>query len=417
MDMKIRRVLVNFSVICRVFLIIAGIVVFTACGNKAEKNDNIKTIAEEQQQDKLLRIDVESIVENVQDVNLSDIASDIEYIPLELKGDKYLKKCVKVEFTESYIFVCDYEKLFQFTRDGKFIRQVGCIGRGPGEYTGAIEFAANEVADLIMLQCDYGFYRYDMFGNFKGDIKGLRTLCYIIKDDKEVAYYKKSHINQLENLVVADLDMNSLHSFRNNSPRPETKSVFGIAPLYTFNNSLFFKEHYNDTVFEVQEDRLIPHMLLNESSLLFPKDFELKGGGGVASLIKQMNKVKNKINPHHMFESTNEVLISYIRGINPREQTRINILFDKRSKQGVVLKDGHFINDIDGGDNFWPNKLYKDTLMIKGVEALKLMAYVASDAFKNSTPKYPEKKKALEKLANGLSENDNPVLMLVRLRE
>ena len=32
-------------------------------------------------------------------------------------------------------------------------------------------------------------------------------------------------------------------------------------------------------------------------------------------------------------------------------------------------------------------------------------------------PKYPEKKKQLEKLANSLNENDNPVLMLVKLKE
>ena len=35
---------------------------------------------------------------------------------------------------------------------------------------------------------------------------------------------------------------------------------------------------------------------------------------------------------------------------------------------------------------------------------------------KKITPKYSEKKKALEKLANSLDENDNPVLMIVKLK-
>jgi hypothetical protein len=47
----------------------------------------------------------------------------------------------------------------------------------------------------------------------------------------------------------------------------------------------------------------------------------------------------------------------------------------------------------------------------------KLKDLISSDDFKNSTPKYPEKKKYLEKLANSLDENDNPVLMLVKLKE
>jgi hypothetical protein len=42
---------------------------------------------------------------------------------------------------------------------------------------------------------------------------------------------------------------------------------------------------------------------------------------------------------------------------------------------------------------------------------------MGSEEFKNSTPKYPEKKKELEKLASSLDENDNPVLMLIQLKQ
>lgn len=42
---------------------------------------------------------------------------------------------------------------------------------------------------------------------------------------------------------------------------------------------------------------------------------------------------------------------------------------------------------------------------------------VDTKAFKTSTPKFPEKKKELEKLAYSLDENDNPVLMFVKLKE
>ncbi|MDP3445144.1 MAG: hypothetical protein Q8T08_19970 [Ignavibacteria bacterium] len=51
------------------------------------------------------------------------------------------------------------------------------------------------------------------------------------------------------------------------------------------------------------------------------------------------------------------------------------------------------------------------------VNSYELKAHVASTAFKDSNPKYPEMKKELEKLANSLNENDNPVLMLVKLKE
>ncbi len=51
------------------------------------------------------------------------------------------------------------------------------------------------------------------------------------------------------------------------------------------------------------------------------------------------------------------------------------------------------------------------------IQRYQVKALIASEVFENSTPKYPEKKKQLEKLANSLNENDNPVLMLVKLKE
>jgi hypothetical protein len=42
---------------------------------------------------------------------------------------------------------------------------------------------------------------------------------------------------------------------------------------------------------------------------------------------------------------------------------------------------------------------------------------VTGNEFKNSSTKYPEKNKELEKLANSLKETDNPLLMMVRLKK
>jgi len=55
--------------------------------------------------------------------------------------------------------------------------------------------------------------------------------------------------------------------------------------------------------------------------------------------------------------------------------------------------------------------------LISWIDTIKVKAHVGSEAFKNSTPKYPEKKKELEKLANSLKEAENPVLMLVKLKK
>ena len=71
---------------------------------------------------------------------------------------------------------------------------------------------------------------------------------------------------------------------------------------------------------------------------------------------------------------------------------------------------------MDGGQNIIPKTIKDDNTIIAWMDPLKLKAHVDSEVFKNSTPKYPEKKKELERLANSLKETDNPVLVLVKLK-
>ena len=86
------------------------------------------------------------------------------------------------------------------------------------------------------------------------------------------------------------------------------------------------------------------------------------------------------------------------------------VLHDKASKLF-----GWF--DLAGGTYIWPQTTKDGNTLITWIDALKLKTHVASGPFKNSTPKYPEKKKELEKLANSLKETDNPILIIVSLKE
>jgi len=74
-------------------------------------------------------------------------------------------------------------------------------------------------------------------------------------------------------------------------------------------------------------------------------------------------------------------------------------------------------NDYDGGINLVPEYKVGDSMLISWLYPYEIMNYVSSKTFKSSNPKYPDKKKELEKLANSLDENDNPVLMLLKLKE
>jgi hypothetical protein len=100
--------------------------------------------------------------------------------------------------------------------------------------------------------------------------------------------------------------------------------------------------------------------------------------------------------------------------------------FDKIKKEFTFIKPTNIIeqieptgilNDIDGGVNFFPMYAANSNVFISAIDAISLKKYVSSETFKNSKPKYPEKKRELESLANRLKDTDNPVLMVVTLEE
>ena len=100
------------------------------------------------------------------------------------------------------------------------------------------------------------------------------------------------------------------------------------------------------------------------------------------------------------------------------------ILFEKKNSKSVLIswdpgKVGGISNDLDGGLKFLPmsyliekNREY----LIEMIDPFQLKKRIASSEFKIIASVYLEKKKELEKLANSLKETDNPVLMIVRLK-
>jgi hypothetical protein len=128
-----------------------------------------------------------------------------------------------------------------------------------------------------------------------------------------------------------------------------------------------------------------------------------------------------------IFETHQFLVIKY------RYKKKLNLIFiDKNNRESFLTylesnNNGGIFNDLDGGTMFqlggasFRSESYfveNSREYITGlINPYQLKAHVASSEFKNSVPKYSEKKKELEKLVNSLKETDNPVLMLVRLKK
>jgi hypothetical protein len=176
--------------------------------------------------------------------------------------------------------------------------------------------------------------------------------------------------------------------------------------FYRFNNKLFKKEVYSDTIYVFEGLNFKPRYVIAAGQRLITPEARSK--------FKPIYIGENYIIPFNMFAFGNYIYYEYA--------IKRKFIFGfigsfKDNFTAYINPEQGLINDLDGGPNIWPKTVKDDNTIVSWVDAIKLKKHVASDAFINSHPKYPEKKKELEKLANSLKETDNPVLMLVKLKE
>ncbi len=104
-------------------------------------------------------------------IALSVIADNVEAVELELTdnsmiGNWYMGE--RVVCTSNHILFLDMHKnqLLLFNRKGKFLRQIGKQGQGPGEYTRITDIAADEKENRIYISCYHKGLIYDFKGNY-----------------------------------------------------------------------------------------------------------------------------------------------------------------------------------------------------------------------------------------------------------
>ena len=136
------------------------LILFAGCSQKQTKKEQVLSETSKPQdviEEKLFEIDPRTFDDN--ELELSDFASDVEYIPLSNKIRMGHIRKVKVTSNAIYL-VSDkssggegngHQELFRFDKKGKNTVQIGKIGKGPKEYLKSKCFAVDEENNRIYI--------------------------------------------------------------------------------------------------------------------------------------------------------------------------------------------------------------------------------------------------------------------------
>lgn len=150
---------------------------------------------------------------------LSDVVTPLQIVQLESSELCQLKNIAKVEALDSCYYVLggtDNPSVHVFDGTGKFLRKIGKIGHGKGEYVNAHDFALDKQGKrIVILSAPSKVYFYDLNGNYlssqklgkaycwniastdKGFVGSTNHLTYTSGDDACLIYYFDKNFNQV----------------------------------------------------------------------------------------------------------------------------------------------------------------------------------------------------------------------------
>lgn len=208
--------------------------------------------------------------------NFRELIEEIDFVPLETTDESILEEIDKVVSHKGRFYILDErgKSLKIFTHDGEYVRSVGRVGHGPGEFTFLMDFSLDTARRTLMLLSNdkQAVLEFDLDGNY---IKTFKNNLYGNQFERigdNWYYFLNQNINQLSghhNLIVMDsTGMVKDRLF----PFPETFRVsLGFSGFISGNQEGILYNALSDTIFQLTGDgQVYPKYILDFGDYTFP---------------------------------------------------------------------------------------------------------------------------------------------------
>lgn len=384
-----------------ILTVFSFILAFSFCNSDHSKKPNSEVLP--------YRIDVEKNISNLKAVPLSSIGNRLEYIALETSTESMLARALKIEMTDSLIFVSDGAKIIEFDNNGRYVRKIGVQGRGPTEYLNLCDFCIDGSSRRIYILDEMALLVFDFEGKF---IESTRlpflSLYFVLKDPWNLIYYSTNMPGPSTDSVYSwygtDVHGKNLVKFENYHKRINKGAPIGVSPIYTFNGAAHFIEFGSDTLMFLRKSKPEPYVIFNFGNVKMDPDPNITG----TNRLDVFNRLKLKLWPVIINEDNINIFVTYEWGFSSSMSMSI---FNKKTSETVFLENNGFVNDLDGGLPFWPKYIYQDSILIDQTDAFTLIKRIKEIKSSNTNSKITEQ---IELLSQQLTENSNPVLIVLK---
>lgn len=396
-----------------------------SCTNKTKKLEKNTEIVKTEIQYPVT-IDFANNFTNYKEIKLSEVADSVEFVKLEMSPNCLIRRPNSVHVTDSFIFVAQYRSMLQFNRKGKFIRQIGKMGRGPKEYAHIYHACIDRDKERVYVNAGESrkIQIYDFEGKHIGRNKYFSNSKFEMLDSaKTVSFIGNHYGQQAYKLLITGSERDTLGYLLNTVKFPhQGRTTIMSYPyssrFYRWNNVLNFSSLYGDTVFQVNAvNDITPRYIINKGKYKLPVDSRIERVQGGKNF---RQKAENYFLTWE-YEIEDYLLISYIKA-NYDGMPKLAV-YNKHT--GELFSVGNsdkkkfgFTDDLSDSGHYFPISVQDNKYMVTYYSAISL---------------YDENKERLKKIEEGktvytptakhqdfldsLKMDDNLVVQIVHLRQ
>lgn len=336
----------------------------------------------------------------------------IEYIALETTDSSLIGDINELYFKNNQFYIFDRElnQILVYDSMGRFIRKIGKVGLGPGEYItiqticvdsiGAVSVYCDRNQSVIDYSSQGDFLKKESVGAVIQDFYRLNNRNYFYTDYLINQFFfsntfpKQYRLFTFENneILNSHLEWEYNDVFMSHYPSPMMRN----RTLYDLNGKLNLIEPLGYTSYEINDDgsTIKPKYVIDFGKYNFPVSYDNPVDAGYFE--KQLS---GKATINRFIETEDHLMISYVY-----KKTNYLSLFDKIEKR--VIPIGPMI------------RLKNDGIVLSTVVSEadnKFVFIISSEGFKImlDSPNISTKLKERFKL---FSEIDNPVLVIVKFK-
>lgn len=388
-------------------------------------------------------IDIVNNAGKYQRVYCSDYFSSIELIPLETRSDCLLdfRFLYDILIKDNIIFLQGEGRLYAFDGSGKFRNKIGEKGQGVGEYQYLSDFFANTDRPTIYIADYTRISEYDFSGTF------IRAFKVPKIDD--ISFFGFSYAG--DDLFIGHSVYNGKNKYKYGLFDRNGEMVqafpgyflferdFAWSGLYDFaldpirvDNRLYLKDYVNDTIYQLANSNLQPAYVFGLGQYIFPIEYletfhRPNPIPNHAFIIRSLVGMPNFFFYQFYFPDSfstpkSKPVYNPILKENRSYDGLVYGLYDIEQQTNILLDtDQHLqkgmINDMNGGLSFIPRYYAGDGIVVDvwNVEEMKDM--LTDEYFASQKIKDAQAHQKLKEILRNLKDDDNPVLVMARLKE